>query len=140
MKQLNGMLFTFLGVLSACVAARAGEYPYPPAPGHEDLPVIFWAHYMPQVASGKIHCGGHVGGKLRAIRLFLNGNMEGQAEVDVPTYKRTHSAPVVGFSNIIKRKDGHSVGFSGAIDHIEIIGTGLTEAEVEALHTNGFPF
>lgn len=77
---------------------------------------------------------------LRALKLFLNGKLEGEAEIDVPTYKRTHSAPVVGFSNISKRKDGQSVGFSGVIDHIEIIGTGLTDDEVGALHTTGYPF
>jgi len=77
---------------------------------------------------------------LRAMKLFLNGKLEGQTKVAVPTYKRTHSAPVVGFSNIIKRKDARRVGFSGVIDQIEIIGTGLTDEEVEALHSNGYPF
>ena len=64
---------------------------------------------------------------LIAMRLSLNGKLQGEAKVDVPTYKRTHSTPVVGFSNIMKGKDGQSVGFSGVIDQIEIIGTGLRD-------------
>lgn len=36
--------------------------PWKAAPGHENTPVIFWAHYMPQVDWGFLHAGGHVGG------------------------------------------------------------------------------
>ena len=33
-----------------------------PMPGHEKLPVIFWAHYMPMVPRGHLHGNHHIGG------------------------------------------------------------------------------
>lgn len=45
-----------------CLPLPASGPLWKPAPGHQDTPVIFWAHYMPQVAWGFLHAGGHVGG------------------------------------------------------------------------------
>ena len=60
------LLLMVIGCLFT-TAIKAQTTTYPPAKGHEDLPVIFWAHYMPMVSSGNIHCGGHVGGNYDAF-------------------------------------------------------------------------
>jgi hypothetical protein len=45
-----------LGILATAslFAADTNPPPYPPAPGHEKLPVIFWAHYMTVVGTTEI--------------------------------------------------------------------------------------
>ena len=51
-------------LLAACLfegAPARGSGPEP-APGHENAPVIFFAHFMPQVSWGDIHANGHIGG------------------------------------------------------------------------------
>ncbi len=47
----------------AAASLGAGEAPfYPPAPGHEGLPVVFWSHYMPQVGTAQLDANGHADG------------------------------------------------------------------------------
>ena len=51
-------------LLAACLfeGIPAGASVPEPAPGHENAPVIFFAHFMPQVSWGDIHSNGHIGG------------------------------------------------------------------------------
>jgi hypothetical protein len=42
--------------------ANAGESPYPPAPGHENLPVVFWGNYMPTIGAQQLDQNGHIHG------------------------------------------------------------------------------
>jgi hypothetical protein len=42
--------------------ANAGESPYPPAPGHENLPVVFWGNYMPAIGAQQLDQNGHIHG------------------------------------------------------------------------------
>lgn len=41
-----------------------GRELWPPAPGHENKPVIFWGDYMPMVPYGFLHCSSHGGGNI----------------------------------------------------------------------------
>jgi hypothetical protein len=47
-----------LAVAVASMSAQA-QSPYPPAPGHEKLPVVFWGNYMPQIATQQLDQNGH---------------------------------------------------------------------------------
>ena len=51
-------------LLAACLleGTNSGAAVPEPAPGHENAPVIFFAHFMPQVSWGDIHANGHIGG------------------------------------------------------------------------------
>lgn len=51
-------------LLAACLleGSTSGAAVPEPAPGHENAPVIFFAHFMPQVSWGDIHSNGHIGG------------------------------------------------------------------------------
>ena len=53
-KELFAVLLLICGICSGA--------PPPPMPGHEKLPVIFWAHYMPMVPRGHLHGNHHIGG------------------------------------------------------------------------------
>lgn len=57
--------------------AVMGRELWPPAPGHENKPVIFWAHYMPMVAHGFLHCSNHGGGN---IDVFPFSTQDGSSE------------------------------------------------------------
>jgi hypothetical protein len=50
------------GLLLAAAALVAADQPYPPAPGHAGLPVVFWSHYMPQVGTAQLDANGHAHG------------------------------------------------------------------------------
>ncbi len=51
-------------LLAACLleGTNSGAAVPESAPGHENAPVIFFAHFMPQVSWGDIHANGHIGG------------------------------------------------------------------------------
>lgn len=68
-----------LGILLAHSCLQA-EMPAP-APGHENTPVIFFAHFMPQVSWGDIHANGHIGGNADVFPFYTqSGNKTEQME------------------------------------------------------------
>jgi hypothetical protein len=91
----------FLGLLILMVSLAFGMTSkamdstplYPPAPGHENLPVIFWAHYMPMVSYGFLHCSNHAGGN---IDVFPFHTQSGSAEEKL--YKAMISALASGIN------------------------------------------
>ncbi|MEI6423827.1 MAG: hypothetical protein WCP55_16545, partial [Lentisphaerota bacterium] len=59
LRKIAMLIFTAVGAISLSAQVQS---PYPPAPGHENLPVVFWSHYMPQVGTGQIDQNGHAHG------------------------------------------------------------------------------
>ena len=49
------------------------ESPYAPVPMQETLPVVFWAHYMPQIPSNSLQAISHARGNLDFWPLLPNG-------------------------------------------------------------------
>ncbi len=68
-------ILSLAALVSACTAA--GRELWKPAPGHEGKPVIFWAHYMPMVSYGFLHCSNHAGGN---IDVFPFSTQDGSGE------------------------------------------------------------
>jgi hypothetical protein len=84
-----------LASLALCLntAAAPAAALYPPAPGHEGKPVIFWAHYMPMVSWGFLHCSNHAGGNIDVFPFFTQS---GSAEEKM--YRAMKSALASGIN------------------------------------------
>ncbi len=65
MLSISSLIRTFWHISFVCLTcfslSLAAES-WTPAPGHENLPVIFWAHYMPMVPHAHLHANHHIGG------------------------------------------------------------------------------
>ncbi len=65
MKKAILLIFVILSAIQAKCNAL-----WPPALGHENKPVIFWAHYMPMVSWGFLHCSNHAGGNIDVFPFY----------------------------------------------------------------------
>lgn len=72
---------------------------------------------------------------LQSITVSINGKPVVTQSSVPPVYQRSHQVPFVGFAEPAKT----GLGFSGALDELEIIGTGLGPSDINQLF-NGSPW
>ncbi len=70
---------------------------------------------------------------LASVRLYLNGVEAAEMAAPTPAYQRTHTAPGIAFGDPRIRGDG----FSGALDEIQVIGTGLGGGAISGFFQEG---
>ncbi len=92
----SGLLLACAAGLSTAAEPAAAAF-YPPAPGHENAPVVVFGHYMPQIPLGHVHAHPHFQGNSDAWPFLVQGAKGNSLDEYVSQIRAALAAGVNGF-------------------------------------------
>ncbi|WP_043585770.1 LamG-like jellyroll fold domain-containing protein [Geminisphaera colitermitum] len=70
---------------------------------------------------------------LAAVRLYIDGRAAAEIDGVRPLYQRTHQSPLVRFQPAPSGTSAPAIGFTGKLDELQVIGTGLPSVDIAPL-------